>query len=167
MVARRSSLAVGAGPMLSTAGAVLAAAFLRAGLAEGDSVVLTRLMSLLTVPLATLEAECAVEEKQYAEWVGIRARVALLEVRGRPGPLPPSPTCSLSAHMYAIHASAGQSHDMALLVHYHGACSAGACPVCGVCIDPDRRNHPRAHHRSPETSPPVRHNADHLRSLHI
>ena len=35
---------------------------------------------MLQGPLKTLDADCSKEEKQYAEWVTVRARVALLEV---------------------------------------------------------------------------------------
>ena len=34
---------------------------------------------LLQGPLKTLDSDCSKEEKQYAEWVTVRARVALLE----------------------------------------------------------------------------------------
>lgn len=86
--------------MLCAAGAVLAAAFLQAGLAEGDPVVLSRLMGLLTLPLVNLEADCAAEDKQYAEWVGVRARVSLLEVRQKLGiPFPP---LSPNTHLYPM-----------------------------------------------------------------
>ena len=35
--------------------------------------------ALLQGPLKTLDSDCSKEEKQYAEWVTVRARVALLE----------------------------------------------------------------------------------------
>lgn len=62
---------------------MLAADFLRAGLAAGDAAVLSRLMGLLTAPLATLAAERATEDTQYAEWVGVRAHVAVLEAHAQ------------------------------------------------------------------------------------
>lgn len=36
---------------------------------------------MLKGPLKTLDSDCSKEEKQYAEWVTVRARVALLEAR--------------------------------------------------------------------------------------
>lgn len=48
----RASLAVGAAPSLSAAGASLAASFLDKGLDGGDATVLQRLMGLLVAPLA-------------------------------------------------------------------------------------------------------------------
>ena len=36
-------------------------------------------MAVLQGPLKTLDSDCSKEEKQYAEWVTVRARVALLE----------------------------------------------------------------------------------------
>lgn len=62
---------------------MLAADFLRAGLAAGDAPVLSRLMGLLTAPLSTLAGERSAEDTQYAEWVGVRARVAVLEAHAR------------------------------------------------------------------------------------
>ena len=62
---------------------MLAADFLRAGLADSDTPVLNRLMGLLTAPLATLAGERVTEDTQYAEWVGMRARVAVLEAHAR------------------------------------------------------------------------------------
>ncbi len=40
----------------------------------------TRTVMALQGPLKTLDSDCSKEEKQYAEWVTVRARVALLEV---------------------------------------------------------------------------------------
>ena len=52
----RMALQAGAAPNLAAAGAALAAAFLRQGLAGGDTVVLGRLMALLCSPLKNLQA---------------------------------------------------------------------------------------------------------------
>ncbi|KAK9820084.1 hypothetical protein WJX72_005985 [[Myrmecia] bisecta] len=76
VAALRSALARGSGPTLAAAGAALAATFLERGLATGDAAVLTRLMSLLTEPLSDWASPKA---NAYAEWVGVRAKVALLE----------------------------------------------------------------------------------------
>ncbi|KAL4431040.1 hypothetical protein ABPG75_006296 [Micractinium tetrahymenae] len=73
----RASLAVDAAPSLSAAGASLAAAFLEKGLDGGEAAVLQRLMGLLVAPLAQWGG--AEQDQLYAEWVGVRARVALLE----------------------------------------------------------------------------------------
>lgn len=53
----RSALTLGAEPTLAAAGASLAAAFLEAGMATGDSVVLRRLLGLLAAPLATWDSD--------------------------------------------------------------------------------------------------------------
>lgn len=53
--AHRTALQSGAAPNLAAAGAALAAAFLRQGLAGSDTVVLGRLMALLCAPLKTLQ----------------------------------------------------------------------------------------------------------------
>lgn len=55
-VAHRSSLAPGAAPALAVEGACLAASFLGARAATADAAVMTRLMGLLTAPLASWEA---------------------------------------------------------------------------------------------------------------
>lgn len=58
------------------AGAGLATVFLQKGLATGDPGVLKRLMGLLIIPVA----EWATEKPDiYAEWVGVRAKVSILE----------------------------------------------------------------------------------------
>ncbi|KAL4425068.1 hypothetical protein ABPG77_010382 [Micractinium sp. CCAP 211/92] len=73
----RASLSVDAAPSLSAAGASLAAAFLEKGLDGGEAAVLQRLMGLLVAPLAAWSG--GAQDQLYAEWVGVRARVALLE----------------------------------------------------------------------------------------
>ncbi|CAL8466413.1 g5949 [Coccomyxa elongata] len=78
--ALRSALAPGAAPSLAAAGASLAAAFLEAGMAAGDTVVLRRLIGLLVEPLAAWDS---IPEEVYAEWVGVRARVSLLEAHAQ------------------------------------------------------------------------------------
>ena len=72
----RSSLSPAAPPSEGAAGASLAAAFLEQGLATSDTAVLGRLMSLLT---ARLGDAGAAQAAAYAEWVAVRATVALLE----------------------------------------------------------------------------------------
>ncbi|KAK9838575.1 hypothetical protein WJX81_008486 [Elliptochloris bilobata] len=76
VAALRLALAPRAPPVAAAAGAALAAAFLGAGLAAGDALVLQRLMGLLCAPLAAWDAPA---EEMFAEWVGARARLALLE----------------------------------------------------------------------------------------
>lgn len=76
--ALRAALAVNAPPQQAIAGGQLATTFLESGIAAGDSTVMRRLMELLTVPLARWDA---LLHPNYAEWVGVRARVALLQVR--------------------------------------------------------------------------------------
>ncbi len=56
----RSALAPGAAPSLAAAGASLAAAFLEAGMATGDTIVLRRLMALLVEPLAAWDSKSEV-----------------------------------------------------------------------------------------------------------
>lgn len=73
----RSALAPGASPTLTANGAALAAVFLQKGLAVGDVAVLNRLMGLLISPIAEWANR---KQDVYAEWVAVRAKVALLEV---------------------------------------------------------------------------------------
>ena len=56
VAALRLALAPRAPPVVAAAGAALAAAFLGAGLAGGDALVLQRLMGLLCAPLAAWDA---------------------------------------------------------------------------------------------------------------
>ena len=74
----RAALGPGASPTLSAAGSALAAAFLQQGMAMADAAVLQRLMGLLTTPLAA-GMSLGLTAQPYAEWVGVRATVALLE----------------------------------------------------------------------------------------
>lgn len=73
------ALQPGAAPDLAAAGAALAAAFLRQGLAGGDAVVLGRLTALLAAPLRGLQAGAPPEEPRFSETMAVRARIALLQ----------------------------------------------------------------------------------------
>lgn len=80
----RSSLSPGAAPSLAAAGSALAATFLDTGLATGDTAVLSRLMALLTAPLSQLADQQDSAQEMYAEWVSVRALLALLQVSAEP-----------------------------------------------------------------------------------
>lgn len=53
----RSSLAAKASPILTAAGAILAADFVQSGLTQDDTSVLARLMTMLTDPLVEMRRE--------------------------------------------------------------------------------------------------------------
>ncbi|KAK9865210.1 hypothetical protein WJX84_003181 [Apatococcus fuscideae] len=95
--ALRAALGPGASPTLSAAGSALAAAFLQQGMAMADPVVLQRLMGLLTKPLAA-GMSLGLTVQPYAEWVGVRATVALLEAHA---------LCTLAAEASADEAANG------------------------------------------------------------
>ena len=71
----RSSLAAKASPILTAAGAILAADFVQSGLTQDDTTVLARLMTMLTDPLVEMRREkeeelvrlpsCKVLQKNY------------------------------------------------------------------------------------------------------
>ena len=64
-----------AGPLLIIAGAKLAALVVTSGVSGGDSVVVRRILKLITKPLVGWEG---LSEPSYAEWVGCKGRVELL-----------------------------------------------------------------------------------------
>ncbi|KAK9798183.1 hypothetical protein WJX73_010462 [Symbiochloris irregularis] len=76
VAALRSALAPEAPAALSSAGAALAVAFLRTGVAMEDATMLGNLMRLLCRPLVDWSLP---QQEVHAEWVGMRARVAILE----------------------------------------------------------------------------------------
>eukprot|EP00873_Tetraselmis_striata_P027810 jgi/Tetstr1/448074/TSEL_035373.t1 len=81
----RLALAPEAVPGLKTTGCLLVASFLEASLDGGDPVVVRRLMGLLLSPLQDwdkTQGKGSVDE-QYAEWVGMSLRVAILEAHAR------------------------------------------------------------------------------------
>ena len=99
----RASLAPEASPAVAAAGSALAASFLEKGLAAGDAVVMERMMGLLCAPLSAWASGAGVDAAQatYAEWVGARARVALLESH---------------AHCAALVAASGDDPDAKAIV---------------------------------------------------
>ncbi|PRW58658.1 HEAT repeat-containing 5B isoform X2 [Chlorella sorokiniana] len=123
----RASLAVGAAPSLAAAGASLAAAFLEKGLDGGDAAVLQRLMGLLAAPLAQWGA--AAQDQLYAEWVGVRARVALLEAHAHCAALaaaagdPDGPTARVVRQAQAPHRQLLLEGWMGLLQDYVAVCT--------------------------------------------
>lgn len=76
----RTALAPGGAPMLSVSGGSLSTMFLETGLAAGDAVVMRRLIDLLVAPLAQWTQ---LSYAMYAEWVGVQARLALLQAHAQ------------------------------------------------------------------------------------
>ncbi len=78
--ALRAALTPGAPPALSMAGGALATTFLESGLADGDAAVMLRLMGLLCAPLSRWRQ---LSYTAYAESVGVRVKVALLQAHAQ------------------------------------------------------------------------------------
>jgi hypothetical protein len=96
--ALRAALLPGAAPQLSIAGGVLATTVLESGLAAGDVSVMRRLMELLSQPLADWRS---VAFQQYAEWVGVQSRVALLQAQAQCAAIPAGGGLDTSAQCVA------------------------------------------------------------------
>jgi hypothetical protein len=78
--ALRAAFEPGAGPLLTAAGAKLAAGVITTGVAAGDRGVLQRVLGMLVTPLSKWEA---LSLPSYAEWVGSTVKVSFLEAHAR------------------------------------------------------------------------------------